>query len=190
MRLFLIRHGQTKWNSECRIQGWLDSPLTQEAVSRLEQIELPQSDKLIVFSSDLDRAVHSARIIAEKAGVKVVKDSRLRERNFGVLQGKVIDKEESLQAAWDKYHQRYQQKLNSAFGVESESKFEQRIVSFLSGLQSLDPNSDVVIVGHGEWLRAFINIIQGIPSWHYGCGIKANASPVILEWTSSKLANF
>ena len=166
----------------------MDSPLTQEAISRLKRIELPQSDRLIIFSSDLGRAVHSAKIIAEQAGVEVVPDSRLRERNFGLLQGKVIDEDESLLGFWDRYHQRYQQKLNSAFGVESESKFEQRIVSFLSGLHSLDRNSCVVIVGHGEWLRAFTNIIQGIPSWHYGSGIKANSSPVMLEWSPSELA--
>jgi broad specificity phosphatase PhoE len=115
-------------------------------------------------------------------------DKRLRERRLGCLQGEVVDQDPALADHWTAYHQRYhqryqqQQGLNRLDGVESSHDFEQRIRQFLSGLRSLASGTDVVIVSHGEWLRAARNIIEGIPSWQQGAGIQSNADIITLEW--------
>lgn len=182
MRLILIRHGQTLWNQQKRIHGWLDSYLTDKARKKLQEINLPPLNNPIIFSSDLARAEHSAEIIANKFALSITLDSRLRERHFGVLQGKVIDKGHNLQKEWASYHQRYLNPISDVSEVESEVDFELRIAAFISDLPSSEKKLDVIIVGHGEWLRAFINIINNIPSWHYGAGVMENATPYIIEW--------
>lgn len=189
MRLVLIRHGQTEWNRQKRLQGWLDSPLTSTAITGLHNMDLPLLQDPVVYSSDLGRAFNSATIVANTLGTEVVVDKRLRERQFGLLEGRVIDQDDWLQVQWQRYHRRYEEALNNLFGVESEQQFEQRIVSFFDELQGLHSMSDVVLVSHGEWLRAFMNLMNGTVSWHEGEGIHANSTPIVLEWSPSMLAN-
>ncbi|MCW8329137.1 histidine phosphatase family protein [Photobacterium sp. SDRW27] len=185
MRLVLIRHGQTEWNRQKRIQGWLDSPLTSSALIGLHNLDLPLLQAPVVYSSDLGRAFNSAAIVAKSLGTEVVVDKRLRERQFGLLEGEVIDHDDALKSYWQRYHQRYEIQLNDLFGAEPEQKFEQRIVSFFDDLHRLHAMSDVVLVSHGEWLRAFLNLMNDTPSWHKGDGIQTNAAPIVLEWSPS-----
>ena len=189
MRLVLIRHGQTEWNRQKRLQGWLDSPLTTSAISELHNMALPVLQDPVVYSSDLGRAYNSAVIVANTLGTEVVVDKRMRERQFGLLEGRVIDQDDWLQVQWQRYHRRYEEALNTLLGAEPEQDFEQRIVSFIDELQGGHSVSDIVLVSHGEWLRAFMNLMNGTPSWHEGAGIQANSTPIVLEWSPPMLAN-
>ncbi|WED28727.1 histidine phosphatase family protein [Vibrio sp. DW001] len=188
MKLLLIRHGQTEWNLQKRIQGWQDSALTSSGVEQLNCIPIPVLNNPQVFSSDLGRAYKSATIIAKRLSTYVVTDDRLRERRFGQLEGKVIDQDLCLRTHWNAYHQRYVRKITTIFGVESETLFEDRIFDFLSDRVNINSDVDMVIVSHGEWLRAFLNVIKGVPSWHCGQGINTNAGMTIINWSSSTIA--
>ncbi|WP_375749709.1 histidine phosphatase family protein [Vibrio sp. HN007] len=188
MKLILVRHGQTEWNLERRIQGWKNSALTDDAKEKLSGSTLSELNSSVrgspvFYSSDLGRAYESAQILAHSYSSNVIADRRLRERKLGVLEGKVIDLDQELMPFWRVYHNRYSEKMESAFGVESESDFESRILTFIEHLRQRHADNDntIVIVSHGEWIRAFINIINGIPSWHKGRGIEDNGLPVILE---------
>ena len=90
--IYLLRHGQTDWNLERRIQGHLDIPLNEtgkkEALVCLEKLSSLDIDKII--SSDLIRAKETAQIINEKLHLPIHFDSRLREVNLGNLQGRSI----------------------------------------------------------------------------------------------------
>ena len=179
MKLVLIRHGETHWNNENRIHGWLDSPLTEQAKSDLSALTLPALHQPLLYSSDLGRAHDSANIIANKMGLDVILDKRLRERNFGILQGKIINHGEALQAHWLKYHRRYITPLIDIPGIESELDFSTRINDFFRACFQHDDNRDIIIVSHGEWLRGLSNIIDGIPCWHQGRGIPVNVKLLI-----------
>ncbi|MDB1125224.1 histidine phosphatase family protein [Vibrio algarum] len=181
MKLLLIRHGQTEWNLQKRIQGWQDSALTNSGIEQLNCIPIPDLNNPQVFSSDLGRAYNSAAIIAKRLSTYVVADDRLRERRFGQLEGKIIDQDLSLRNHWNAYHQRYVRKITTIFGVESEARFEDRILDFVSDRVDISSDSDMVIVSHGEWLRAFLNVMKGIPSWHCGQGINTNAGMTIIN---------
>ncbi len=185
----MIRHGQTEWNLQRRIQGWLDSRLTDSAVLRLNKMILPTLQSPLLFSSDLGRASATANIIAKRIHVPVKLDKRLRERGFGILEGKIVDSDPALEQYWKEYHQRYQRKMSQLIGVESEQVLEWRVKEFLAELQNRDIGSDVVIVGHGECLRTLSNLVQDIPSWHYGNGIGNNAESVTLEWLPDVLVD-
>ena len=88
-RLVMLRHGQTEWNAENRMQGQLDTELSElgrdQAVAAAEV--LAKRQPLLIVSSDLRRAYDTAVVLAERTGSPLVVDARLRETNLGDWQG-------------------------------------------------------------------------------------------------------
>ena len=90
-RLVAIRHAQTAWNAEWRLQGQTDIPL--DALGRQQAGRLPEALRheglVAVVSSDLGRALETAQALAGPLGLPVLVDAGLRERHFGILEGHV-----------------------------------------------------------------------------------------------------
>jgi probable phosphoglycerate mutase len=88
--LYIARHGETEWNLAQKLQGYQDSPLTAKGHHQAESLATALNNRQItrVYSSDLGRAMQTARVVAEHLGVELIIDARLRERNFGILEGK------------------------------------------------------------------------------------------------------
>ncbi|PRB19285.1 histidine phosphatase family protein [Microbacterium sp. MYb62] len=88
-RLLLARHGQTVWNAEHRLQGQLDSPLTEEGVAQARAIaeRLADAGVLTVCASPLGRALQTAVIIADRLGAEVIEVPELAELDHGELAG-------------------------------------------------------------------------------------------------------
>jgi len=88
-RLVLLRHGQTEYNAGSRMQGQLDTELSElgraQAVAAAEV--LAKRQPLLIVSSDLRRAYDTAVVLGERTGVEVDVDSRLRETHLGDWQG-------------------------------------------------------------------------------------------------------
>ncbi|MGZ5651565.1 MAG: histidine phosphatase family protein, partial [Usitatibacter sp.] len=80
-RFIVVRHGQTQWNVESRIQGHRDSPLTAAGEAQAEAVaaRLAAERFDVLISSDLGRARQTAERIARRCGHRVVTDTRLRE---------------------------------------------------------------------------------------------------------------
>src|SRR5512138_2907674 len=92
-RIIAVRHGETAWNAESRIQGHIDIELnaTGRWQARRAGSALANEPLAAVYSSDLGRAHETARFIAEAAGMEsVVPHPGLRERCFGMFQGKTF----------------------------------------------------------------------------------------------------
>ena len=88
-RLVLLRHGQTDWNAGSRMQGQLDTDLTdlgREQAAHAAEV-LAKRQPLVIVSSDLRRALDTATTLAERAGLPVAVDTRLRETHLGDWQG-------------------------------------------------------------------------------------------------------
>ncbi len=88
-RIVAIRHGQTAWNVDTRIQGQLDIGLNETGrwqAQRLAQA-LAHEPLAAVYSSDLHRARDTAHALAHGAGLEVRTDAGLRERDFGLFEG-------------------------------------------------------------------------------------------------------
>jgi probable phosphoglycerate mutase len=88
-RLVMLRHGQTEYNAGSRMQGQLDTDLTDlgrdQAVAAAEA--LAKRQPLLIVSSDLRRALDTATALGERSGVPVAVDPRLRETHLGDWQG-------------------------------------------------------------------------------------------------------
>jgi probable phosphoglycerate mutase len=91
--LLLIRHGETAWNAEHRIQGRLDVPLSATGMWQTGRLAQRLAAEAIdaVVSSDLARAWMTGAPLAEARGVAMVAEPRLRERAFGIFEGKTLD---------------------------------------------------------------------------------------------------
>ena len=88
LQVYLVRHGETQWNAERRIQGQSDSPLTAKGEQQAMQVgERARTFGIThVISSDLGRTRRTAEIIAQACGCDITLDARLRELHMGVLE--------------------------------------------------------------------------------------------------------
>ena len=84
-RVVAVRHGETAWNVQTRIQGQLDIGLNAHGRVQAERLgrALADEDLDAIYASDLQRAADTARAVAERVGVAVHTDTALRERGFG-----------------------------------------------------------------------------------------------------------
>ena len=89
----LIRHGETEWNLSGRWQGHADSPLSNRGVEQVEALgQRMKKERLDRFySSDLERARHTTKLVAGPSGWDAEYMESLRERDLGVLQGMTTD---------------------------------------------------------------------------------------------------
>lgn len=90
-RIGWVRHGITEWNKLGKIQGITDIPLSEDGMKQAgllaERLVHETEQWRGIYSSDLQRAVQTADILASRLGIPVIKDSRLRERSFGSAEG-------------------------------------------------------------------------------------------------------
>ena len=102
-RLLLLRHGQTAWNAERRVQGHFDVSLDATGIRQAEQVApvLAAMRPEFVITSDLCRAAATATVVARAAGLEAVTDARLREFDMGDLTG--VTMQEFEQANPDEY---------------------------------------------------------------------------------------
>ena len=139
--IYLIRHGQTDWNVERKIQGQTDIPLNingkQQAKEAAEEIANLKIDKII--SSDLSRAKETAEIINKKVGAKITFDKRLREVNYGNYEGAQIDKFTDEQ--WKIFNET-PEKIKG----ESRQQVYDRVKSFIDEIKD---DENVLVVTHG-----------------------------------------
>ena len=88
-RLCLVRHGETAWNAEGRVQGQLDIPLSETGLAQARSIAaaLPGGRFGALYTSDLERVRQTAEPVAAKLALEMRLEPRLRERHYGIFQG-------------------------------------------------------------------------------------------------------
>ena len=162
-RVIAVRHGQTEWNVQARIQGQGDSDLTDEgreqARSLAERLSREQFDVLV--SSDLGRAAATAEAIAARCGKPIVLDARLRERHFGVGEGMTY---EEVDRAFPGAFARIRN-VDPDFvipGGESRRQFHERVRGAFESLAAAHPGKTLVIVTHGGVLATFFRHVHEI----------------------------
>lgn len=149
-QLILIRHGETLWNRERRMQGQRDSPLSDTGLYQARRLGQRLADLSfgVLYSSDLGRAYETARSVAEVTGHEIAVDPRLRERHFGVFEGLTSDEIESrFPAEFDCYKSH-----NPAYvipGGESAQQFHDRCLACLQEIAERHTGATVVVVTHG-----------------------------------------
>ena len=158
--LLLVRHGETDWNRDGRWQGHSDTHLNELGRQQAERLAGELSDVDVVYSSDLARARETAGILAERLGLEVRLDPRLRERSFGAWEGLTVDE---IEAAFQEDHRRWQSGDGpGADDAEAFDAFAARVDSFLQEILPLHPDENVLIVGHGGPIRVIHALASGL----------------------------
>ena len=146
--IYLIRHGQTDWNLDRKLQGQTDIPLNNNGRGQAEEAAKEIANLKIdrIISSDLSRAKETAEIINKKIGVEISFDKRLREVNYGDYEGELIEtiKDED----WNVFNQNPEKKNG-----ESRKQVYERVKSFL---QEINESENVLVVTHGGALRMML----------------------------------
>src|SRR3989338_9745790 len=153
--IYLVRHGETEWNAQGRIQGHTDSPLTATGEKQARDLakKLTQIHFDAIFSSDLLRAQRTAQIVALNKKLAVTTSQALREVKFGQFEGKTGDEfRRELKDLLDQRDQlsgtdRFRFKL--APDIESNEELVSRLITFLREIAVAYLNKTVLMVSHG-----------------------------------------
>jgi len=173
-RVLAIRHGETAWNVDGRIQGQLDVPLNDTGRWQVHRLALAVADEGItaIYSSDLLRAFETAQAVARGCGEPITTDPRLRERGFGVFEGLSYDE---INRRWPEQAERWRRRDPDfgAEGGETLRQFSERGVSAVSSLAALHPGETIAVVSHGGVMdclyRAASRVALDAPrSWQLG----------------------
>lgn len=146
----LVRHGETDWNGEKRIQGQIDIALnaTGEAQARALRAELRGRGFAAIYSSDLLRAWGTAQIATAGLGLAVSPAPTLRERHFGVLQG-TTPVEAGLRHPEVYRHHRARTPDHDYETGESLTVFAARVMTGLEALAARHAGRSVLVFTHG-----------------------------------------
>ncbi|KAJ0087069.1 hypothetical protein Patl1_09024 [Pistacia atlantica] len=157
--IIVVRHGETGWNADGRIQGHLDVELNhvgrQQAAAVANRISKEMKISA-VYSSDLKRAMETAHIIASTCDIpEVTTDPELRERHLGDLQGFTLQEAAALKP--DAYLASLSPRTDQEIpgGGESFDQLYNRCISSLQKIGKKHRGEKVVLVTHGGVVRAF-----------------------------------
>jgi broad specificity phosphatase PhoE len=155
--LFLFRHGETDWNHEGRLQGHTDTPLNATGLAQAEALaqRLLAHQLDAVVSSDLTRALTTARIIAEVSGVPLLSDQGLREVSVGLAEGLLWEEAKTRFGA--ELTERWYSDDNVAFpGGETGHQALTRGLAALRRLTLTYPYRRIAVSTHGAMVRRLV----------------------------------
>ena len=183
-RITAIRHGETAWNVDTRIQGQLDIALNDKGRWQAERTgaALAGEDVSAVVASDLWRAYDTALSVAKPLNLPVVTHEGLRERGFGEFEGKTFAE---IESTWPEKAKKWRHRDPefSPEGGESLLLFKERILHTMKALAANYVGQHIVVVSHGGIMDVMYRAATGLAldaprSWDLG-----NAAINRLLWT-------
>lgn len=191
-RIIAIRHGETAWNVETRLQGQLDIELNAKGLWQAERTAKALADETIdaIYTSDLLRAQATAQAIANHSASAprpcVHLQSGLRERGFGCFEGLTYAE---IAAGWPEDNRRWRQRdpAYAPEGGETLVQLRERVAHTLHALASQHAGEQIVLVAHGGVMDALYRLatqqpIEAPRTWELG-----NAAINRLLWTPHSL---
>ncbi len=165
-RLWLVRHGQTDWNAQRRIQGHTPTELNATGRQQAEMLAQWFAERhfFAIWSSDLPRALQTAQIIAARQSCTITVTKQLRERHLGAFEGKTWDEVRAMRteltgnntgngdlADW-----------TGVPGVESDQQLWDRTRAVLDEMSEVENGKDVMAVTHGGVLKHVLWHVLGL----------------------------
>ena len=185
-KLMLVRHGETVWNAEQRLQGHSDPPLSEVGLQQAKRLasRLADAQLAAIYSSDLSRARETADIIAAGRGIDVHATSDLRERDCGRWEGQTYAQIRATDPVefsnWRSGIAEYQPPEGESFGA-----ILRRVSRFTSGLEQAHPGDvNVLVVSHGGALMTLALHVLELPASAHRNLVLANTSLSIIDLRS------
>lgn len=157
MILYVVRHGETEWNTKHLVQGISDIPLTENGINEAKKLQelVSNLDIDVCISSPLTRARQTAQIITNnKLPVNI--DDRIIERDWGMNEGALIDSVDTIDC-WDVI-------LNTKVqNIECIQDFMYRVSDFIEDIKVRFKDKKVLVVAHSAVLRVIHYMLGKIP---------------------------
>lgn len=151
MVIYLIRHGETDWNLQGKLQGREDIPLNKTGICQAKVCgNILQNTKIhCIQTSPLQRAMETAEIIALHQSCHVIVNPDLIERDYGNLSGLSPQERQDLERS------------GKAEGMEPWEVLAKRAFLAVNKLADACPESTIAVVSHGAWINALLAVISG-----------------------------
>ncbi|MCR5452613.1 MAG: histidine phosphatase family protein [Lachnospiraceae bacterium] len=198
MKIFLLRHGTTEWNSKHKIQGVTDISLDEIGKKMAHETNSALFLREIgfdrVYSSPLKRARDTAAIVAP--GIEIIEDDRLKELSFGDMEGRSVAELTADENSPFRYFKsdprKYDELAGECEGAETLTQLCKRNADFMKTviepLYEVSPDDDILIAGHGAQSRALLMYVRGENNLaeFWGSGLLPNCGMAVFEYTNEK----
>ena len=160
--IYLIRYGEAEGNVKEIMMGHLDLPLTEKGKIQVRDVSqrLKHVHFDFVYSSDLVRAKQTAELIAQERNLAVQTSKLLRERSYGIHEGKSrAEYTAKARAFWEELNKLSEEARKNAQypdGIESDASLASRMITFLREIAVANPGKTVLVVAHGAIIRNFL----------------------------------
>jgi len=163
-KLCLVRHGETAWNAEHRVQGQLDVPLNATGLAQAQAIARALSREHFdaIYSSDLSRALQTAQPLAGLLRLPIVKDPDLRERHYGIFQKHTYAE---VKVRFPEDYARFEARdPDFSFRTgESLRKFSERSIGTIKKIAEENGGKSIAVFTHGGVLDMLYRHIKDMP---------------------------
>lgn len=188
MKLIIVRHGETEWNKESRLQGEKDVPLSKAGLQQAKMLakRLSKSKIDVIYSSLLKRAARTTEEIKRfHRSIRITKDKELNEMSWGIWEGFTWDRVKK------EYPQLYIARKKDKFNFkvprgESPKMLKSRITRVLNKIIKNNKGKNVLIVSHGGVNRTILGILLRWGNKKIVSTIINNASITIVSIKNSK----
>lgn len=186
--LYLVRHGQTQWNTENRLQGRLDSPLTETGIEQAKRLaeRLHGIPFQCIYSSSSHRTLETASYLKGDREIDLIPTDALMEMGFGIWEGRKWSEIQDLYptdlACINKQPEQYEAKESQG---ETLYDVENRTIPFLQQLLKKHEGANILVVSHSITIKVIVNFFRGGsiktvwegPDTHWASVYKIQCSP-------------
>ena len=176
--VLLVRHAETVFNQQRRIQGQSESDLSEAGVIQAKALahRLARENFSTIYTSDLKRAYQTAEHAATRTGHPITVEVRLRERHMGIFQGLTL---KEIEERYPEEHRKLAQR-DPVFVIpdgESTLQLQQRAVGVIEEIATRHEGKRVVVITHGGIIHTFFHHVFDLPfrSWrrlsNYNTGV-------------------
>lgn len=165
MKIYLIRHGKTEWNSLKKLQGWKNSELTEEGIQAAKNLKERFKEEEIkldkIYSSNQKRAVDTAQIIKGDSEIEHIELDELKELSYGIWEGMHID--DIIEKYGEEYNT-YIYESHKYVPVNGGEPFKNIFERSQRALEKIinSEGENILVVTHGVTIKVMISIIEGI----------------------------
>jgi probable phosphoglycerate mutase len=186
--LLLVRHGESTWNHEHRIQGQLDPPLSDEGRRQASQLGRRLAGRTFsgFYSSDLRRAAETSSLVGGELGIEPTPMPELREIYLGLWEGLRTDELATrfprVWASWSD-----EPDWDLVPGGEGSARFEARVDAAMDSIFERHETGDILVVTHGGVIQVALHRVIGRPARGIFAFRIQNASVSVIERRSGRL---
>lgn len=164
-QFYIVRHGETEWNKDKIVQGHKNSVLSSTGKKQAKYIgeKLKDYDFDVIYSSDLVRALDTAKYINKYHNQVIVVDKMLRERKLGVLEGNNWETINSKYPEAGRIYHSDSSTTEIPGGGESKQQFSDRVKAYMDKIAVQEEGKKVLIITHGWFISYWMKQVLNVP---------------------------